>query len=405
MDPLKIAVIGCGKLGAPTADFLQELGHDVRRFDVAKDYGYNQEQTCQDRDLILIAVPTPHAEGYDGRRPISHLPPKDFDYAMLESAVRDASKAAPTTPIVIISTCLPGTTRRLFSDLPNEIIYNPYLISMGAVKHDLEYPDIIIFGTKNGMRSDALYNLGLLHSDMSGQGWLSGKIKVGTWEEAESIKIFYNTFISTKIGLVNMIQDVAQKTGNMNVDVVTRALESSTQRITGPRYMTAGMGDGGPCHPRDNIALRWLAQELDLGYDLFSAIISAREAQAKNLAKFMVDTAKQRGHDIYIHGKSFKPNVPYCDGSYSLLVGHYVEELGHAVSYIDPCDGSVPDAVRGTILLAHDATVTYNYVGVGDRQQYCSFLPGSTVIDPWRNYRTPDRDIEVIYYGDTRRST
>ena len=79
---------------------------------------------------------------------------------------------------------------------------------------------------------------------------------IGTWDECECIKVFYNTFISTKIGLVNMIQDVAEKQGNINVDVVTTALAKSDQRIMGPSYMKAGMGDGGACHPRDNIALR-----------------------------------------------------------------------------------------------------------------------------------------------------
>ena len=111
------------------------------------------------------------------------------------------------------------------------------------------------------------------------------RIEFGTWEEVESMKIFYNTFISTKIALVNMIQDVANKLGNMNVDRVTNALKNSTMRIMGPRYMKAGMGDGGACHPRDNIALRWLARELDLGYDLFESIMTAREKQAEAMAK------------------------------------------------------------------------------------------------------------------------
>jgi hypothetical protein len=56
-----------------------------------------------------------------------------------------------------------------------------------------------------------------------------------------------NTFISAKIGLVNMIQDVAEQQGNINVDVVTDALAASTMRIMGPQYMKAGMGDGGGC--------------------------------------------------------------------------------------------------------------------------------------------------------------
>ena len=57
------------------------------------------------------------------------------------------------------------------------------------------------------------------------------RIEFGTWEEIESIKIFYNTFISNKISLVNMIQDVAVKLGHMDVDKVTGALSRSTKRI------------------------------------------------------------------------------------------------------------------------------------------------------------------------------
>ena len=81
------------------------------------------------------------------------------------------------------------------------------------------------------------------------------------------------TNLSAKLSLVNMIQDVAEKQGNINVDVVTDALKDSDQRIMGPRYMTAGMGDGGACHPRDNIALRLMSENLGLGYDLFDAIM------------------------------------------------------------------------------------------------------------------------------------
>lgn len=406
-DPYKIAVVGCGKLGLPTANFLISLGHDVRRFDTAHDFGYTHAQACEDRDLILIAVPTPHAAGYDGSMPISNLEPRDFDYSLLESAVNAASTAAPSTPIVIISTCLPGTTRRLFSGLPNEIIYNPYLISMGAVEHDLEHPDIIIFGTKDGRQTDALNMLASLHADMSGYGWMSGKIKLGTWEEAEGIKIFYNTFISAKLGLVNMIQDVAQRIGNMNVDVVTQALQTANLRITGPKYMVAGMGDGGPCHPRDNIALRWLAQELELGYDLFSAIMTAREEQAKNLALSLIEQARKHDLPIYIHGKSFKPGVAYCDGSYSLLVGHYVSELsGQQVTYIDPnTETNSPTQVKGVVLLAHNSGITYNYTGNNTQAGYCDFLPGSVIVDPWRNYVTNNKEIEVIHYGNTRRNS
>jgi UDPglucose 6-dehydrogenase len=205
-----------------------------------------------------------------------------------------------------------------------------------------------------------------------------------------------------------MIQDVAMKTGNMNVDVVTRALQNSTKRITGPKYMTAGMGDGGPCHPRDNIALRWLAQELDLGYDIFSTIVSVREIQAKNLARFLVIESAKHNLPIFIHGKSFKPGVPYTDGSYSLLVGQYVKEItGEDPTYIDPLtEKELPENVKGVVLLAHNASVTYNYSSNKyTNDLYTNFINGSIIVDPWRTYKTKDQSIKVIYYGNTRGSS
>ena len=98
-----------------------------------------------------------------------------------------------------------------------------------------------------------------------------------------------------------MIQDVAERNGNINCDVVANAIAKCTQRIMGEAYMKPGMGDGGPCHPRDNIALRYLAEKLDLGYDLFDAIVTAREVQAKRLAEKLISF----NMPIVILGKSF----------------------------------------------------------------------------------------------------
>jgi len=235
------------------------------------------------------------------------------------------------------------------------------------------------------------------------------RYEIGTWDECEAIKIFYNTFISAKIGLANMVQDFAMKIGNINVDVVTNALAKSDMRIMGPKYMTAGMGDAGACHPRDNIALRWLAQEYDVGYDMFDTIMAARESQAKNLAQYLVDVHKQNTMEgpIVIHGKAYKPDVEYCIGSYSTLVGHYVKELGHEVVYVDPLADDKTECVDtvdvpSTILMAHDRQITYSYTGDTEKQKfYFNIVPGSVVVDPWRKLESTDT-YEVQHYGNTR---
>jgi UDPglucose 6-dehydrogenase len=235
----------------------------------------------------------------------------------------------------------------------------------------------------------------------------------GTWDECEAIKIFYNTFISAKVGLANMIQDFAQRIGHINVDVVTDALAQSTMRIMGPKYMTAGMGDAGACHPRDNIALRWLAQEYDIGYDLFDTIMLARERQARNLAHFLLEQADSRVSGIslpvVIHGKAYKPDVPYCIGSYSTLVGHYVQEAGRTVQYLDPLADDPTDVVDHVdqpcvLLLAHNRMITYGYTGdVRDDTFYCAIPEGSIIVDPWRCMPVTNQHT-VIHYGNTRDS-
>jgi UDPglucose 6-dehydrogenase len=167
--------------------------------------------------------------------------------------------------------------------------------------------------------------------------------------------------------------------------------------------MTAGMGDAGPCHPRDNIALRYLAEELDLGYDIFDTIMKAREQQAKNMARYIYDN--RSGLDVYIHGKAYKPGVAYLEGSYSLLVGSYLQEMGIDPYYIDPLTdpATVPMSVLGCILLAHNQQVTYGYSGVNAEQKlYTEILSGSIVVDPWRKFATDNAKIKVVHYGNTR---
>jgi UDPglucose 6-dehydrogenase len=206
-----------------------------------------------------------------------------------------------------------------------------------------------------------------------------------------------------------MIQDFAMRIGNINVDVVTNALARSTMRIMGPKYMTAGMGDAGACHPRDNIALRWLAKEYNIGYDLFDTVMHAREIQAKNLAMFLIGLSTAQNLPIAIHGKAYKPDVEYCIGSYSTLVGHYIVKSGNPVVYIDPLADDKTNVVDeidtpAIFLWAHNRKITYEYTGdQDDTKPYCNILPGSIIVDPWRKLESTG-DVKVIHYGNSRSS-
>jgi UDPglucose 6-dehydrogenase len=409
---MNIGFIGLGKLGLPCATEIIKAGHYVEGYDIANVQAQfptknTIEEVSKGKELIFVAVPTPHNKMYGGETPSSHLPPTDFDYSIVESVLEELSRVCTQDQIVVlISTVLPGTVRRRFKKyIQNfKFVYNPYLIAMGSVNWDMVNPEMVIIGTEKGEQTKEAETLIKFYQTMMQN---TPRYVVGTWDEAEAIKIFYNTFISAKIGLVNMIQDVAEANGNINVDVVTTALADSDRRITGKSYMRAGMGDAGGCHPRDNIALRWMAKNLGLEYDLFGTIMESRELQAKRVAIKLIELSSEYDLPIYIHGKAYKPGVPYVDGSYSLLIGHYVQTLGNKNPiYIDPLTGDDIESAKGIILMAHHAPTTYSHsytIGPENQNFYCKIEEGSIVVDIWRYLKQEDlTNCKLIHYGNTR---
>jgi len=376
----KIGFIGLGKLGMPCAEAIRKKGFHVAGYDIAHkssdlvEIRDSIKELVEDRNIVFVATPTPHEEGYDGREPTSHKEVKDFNYEAVTKVLTKCNQYMnKDQTLVLISTVLPGTIRRELAPLVTNVklLYNPYLIAMGTVAEDMMNPEMIMIGTRKGAYETA-YKAQQLEAFYNQVCDDYPRIEFGTWEEVEAMKIFYNTFISNKIALVNMIQDVAHKLGNMNVDRVTQALAKSTQRIVSPAYMKAGMGDGGACHPRDNIALRWLAKDLDLGYDMFESIMTAREQQAESMAKAILT----HGNSIWFSSDSYKAGTTLVDGSYSLLVQYYVKKHGGQLAHgIDTPVEVIVRVHESDEFLADDKT---------------------KIFDPWRSYPKADN---VIYYG------
>jgi UDPglucose 6-dehydrogenase len=393
----KIAMIGVGKLGEDCAEVMAEhydvVGYDVQPRTPTFSMKDSIESAVAGRDIIFIAAPTGHDPIYGGETPTSHLPNKDFDYSIVVGILTEVNRyVSKDQLVVLISTVLPGTVRNILEPCITNarFIYNPYLIAMGTIKWDMVNPEMVIIGTEDGtITGDAEELINFYKVFMQNDP----RYEVGTWDEAESIKIFYNTFISTKLALVNMIQDVAETNGNINVDIVTEALARSNYRITGPAYMKAGMGDAGACHPRDNIALRYLAERLELGYDLFDSIMKAREVQAERMAKKCLEY----GQKVCIIGKAYKPGVSYINGSYSLLVGHYIEKHNGVVSYVDKHTGDVANLHEQNVYLIGYWEDWVKEVLVCD-----TINPNSVLIDPWRMATDDMFNGQIVHYGNTR---
>ena len=153
-----IGFIGVGKLGQACAEMVAEV-HDVVGYDVMprEPENFTMVENLTDavtgRDIVFVAVQTPHDPEYDGSAPTSHLPNKDFDYTTVKEVLAEVNEVAtPEQLIVLISTVLPGTVRRDFIPLLTNarFVYNPYLIAMGTVKWDMVNPEMVMIGTEDG---------------------------------------------------------------------------------------------------------------------------------------------------------------------------------------------------------------------------------------------------------------
>ena len=204
-----------------------------------------------------------------------------------------------------------------------------------------------------------------------------------TIENAELIKVLYNTFISTKLSFTNVVMEMCSKLPNTNCDDVMNALVLGNKRILAPSYWSGGMGDGGGCHPRDNIALSWLSNNLDLSHNWFDNIMKQRENQTDWMADLVISNSN--GRDIVILGKSFKPETNITTGSAAVLLKNLLVEKGIDVIDWDPFVDEdelklLPNTPRCYFIgTKHDEFLDYN------------FEEGSVVIDPWRYIPESDK--------------
>ena len=422
---MNIGFIGLGKLGLPCALAVESRGHKVVGYDPSqqvkdiidtKKLQYQEEwaqehlekskieiksmeEVVGESEIIFVPIQTPHGEKFEGT---TRLPDErvDFDYSYLKKGIKDLSEEIyyqqSKKVVIIISTVLPGTIRREIKPIIEsnpyfKLCYNPFFIAMGTTMRDFLHPEFVLFGHDDDWaldKSEKFYRT-ISHAP----------VFKTTIENAELIKVTYNTFISTKIAFANTVMEMCHKLPNTNCDDVMNALALGSKRILAESYWSGGMGDGGGCHPRDNIALSWLSRELDLSHDWFDNIMKQREKQTEWLCDLIEETSFKYkgcadGYPILILGKSFKPETNITTGSPSILLKNLLEERGHKqVSMWDPY-------VDTHKLLTGKEPMIY-FIGTKhpDFISY-EYNQGSIIIDPWRYI--PDIDnCEVISIGNS----
>jgi UDPglucose 6-dehydrogenase len=205
-------------------------------------------------------------------------------------------------------------------------LYNPFFIAMGTTIPDFRDPEFVLVGTDGAHPGPLKEFYSTIHSK---------PVFVTTIKTAELTKVAYNTFIGLKIAFANTMMELCEKTG-ADVDDLVDALSLADRRILSPAYLRGGMGDGGGCHPRDNIALSWLAREVGLSYDLFSALMECRERQTEWLADMITEYGDGEEWPVEIMGKAYKPNTALTVGSPATLLANMLRERGIEFEHTDP---------------------------------------------------------------------
>jgi len=420
---MKVSVIGVGKLGYPVATAMVHRGHEVVGYDIDKQnltyesrpytetgpdgkvdfnewfqvnrnslkdrlvFTESMEEVVDFAKIVFIAVQTPHHPEYEG---VTRLPKarSDFDYTYLVEAVRQLNKViTKETTVVIVSTVLPGTMRQYVLPLCSDrmrIVYSPQFIAMGTTMSDFLNPEFWLVGGDDKRSVDRVSEF---YKSISNKTVCRMSV-----ESAELTKVAYNVFIGQKINFVNTLMEVCHKIPGCDVDSVTDTLKMATSRLISSKYLTAGGQDGGGCHPRDQIALSFLAKKLELSCDLFEHIISVREKQTEWFASLIEFYHRRNGCiPIVLLGYSYKPETNLTVGSYVLLLKSILKEHGVEVEMYDPYIDKGYELKMDKSVVVFVGTKHQEFIGY-------DFPEGSVVLDPWR-YIPDQEGVEVIGIG------
>ena len=255
---LKIGIIGIGYVGGAVKKWFEKEKYPLFLYDKYKKIGSIQE--VNKADVIFICVPTPYNKrrGYD-------------DSAVWQSlAILTGNKM-----VVIKSTILPGSTNKMQEKYPqHKIVFNPEFLVAKTAVHDFLNPKRQIIGFTPKSKNIARKILNILPK--------APYQKIIPSSEAEMVKYFGNTFLSTKVIFANQIYDLCQKLG-INYDTV-KTVASHDPRIGSSHlniFNDGYRGYGGACFPKDMKALLQLARSKKVSLKLLTTVNSINEKLIK----------------------------------------------------------------------------------------------------------------------------
>ncbi len=295
--------------------------------------------------------------------------------------------------ISIVSTMMPGSSERQVIRALEEssgrkigdglgYCYNPSFIAQGEVVRGLEQPSYLLIGEADQRSGDCI---SALHLSMIKNG---APIARMTPTEAEIAKLASNTYETMRVTFANMLLSICSEVPNANVDNVTDAL---AHRM-GKRFFRGAVPYGGPCWPRDNVALSKFMETVSIPSLLPRTIDLCNHEHGVFVLRRILHECPQ-GSSVGVVGLAYKPGTPMLDCAYSIDLCQKLNESGRRVSAWDPMAGdaaraALPDEISVVDSLEALAENCDSLVLTLPLKELADFdwskAAGSKVIDCWR---------------------
>jgi len=252
---MRIGIIGLGTVGLAIRECFEAV-HEIFVHD--NKLGTDISDVTDNADLAYIAVPTPSMED-SGK----------CDTSIVEEVLGQLPEGFK---VVIKSTVIPGTTRKLQGLFPDlKIACSPEFLRSASSIEDFQNQDILIVGTQHTELAELIFE----HHIEAG-AIERGSCMLVSPTQAELAKYAKNSFYSMKVIFANQFYDYCENLDE-NWSVVKGLITVPQMQPIGDSHLDAisGMkrGFGGDCLPKDFLALYAELKSRGLEYNFLGALL------------------------------------------------------------------------------------------------------------------------------------